>query len=620
MIIGNNKVSIYKNIFDTTSDYVISIDDAINRIKNGKSREAVVALRNETNKDRQQKMKELLPCITFSGSFKVREDIYIKTHSNALNIDFDDIEEGFKEKILNWKYTYAAWDSPRGTGIKAVVKIADGKKHREHFRAIQKLFPNVDQKCINESRVCYESYDPDVFFNKDSLVFSDIIKHEVISEISVTDDIFEIYKKLTKWMDSTGRSFSVGNRNQYVFILASALCRYGIGKEEAVSMLQKDYSGGTDFSSKEVDRTIQSAYKKNKNSFGSVKFTNEKLYSKETKIEISSKVLEEGFVLSDVIYGSSVYEDAFKIYLHGYESAETTFIPQLDEYFKFKRGEITLLTGIGNYGKSHYFNQLQLIRSIKSGNKWAIFSPENNPASEYYHDMTEMLLGCQAAGNANKPSEEKYNKAYEFVSNHFYYVYPDSIIPSPAFIKTKFLELIMKEKVDGVIIDPFNQLANDYSSTGGRTDKYLETFISDCQRFAQQNNVFFLLVAHPHKLQKPKGEINYPCPDVFDIADGAMWNNKCDNILTYHRPNGQSDPSDPLCEHHSKKIRRQKVIGKRGSFQFTLDRKKRRFYFNGFSPLDGNPFDCSDTAIQPEQMRIGSSKEKPNEEDLNLPF
>ena len=53
---------------------------------------------------------------------------------------------------------------------------------------------------------------------------------------------------------------------------------------------------------------------------------------------------------------------------------------------------------------------------------------------------------------------------------------------------------------------------------------------------------------------------NYPCPDVFDLTDGAMWNNKLDNILVYHRPFAQTDPSNPSCEFHSKKIRRQKIL------------------------------------------------------------
>jgi twinkle protein len=78
---------------------------------------------------------------------------------------------------------------------------------------------------------------------------------------------------------------------------------------------------------------------------------------------------------------------------------------------------------------------------------------------------------------------------------------------------------------------------------------------------------------------------NYPCPEVFDLADGAMWNNKADNIIIYHRPVAQTAPESPLCEFHSKKIRRQKIVGIKGFFDFELVRSTRRFTFEGVDYL-----------------------------------
>jgi hypothetical protein len=146
-----------------------------------------------------------------------------------------------------------------------------------------------------------------------------------------------------------------------------------------------------------------------------------------------------------------------------------------------------------------------------------------------------------------------------------------------------FLELIIKEHIDGVDIDPFNQLTNEYQKFS-RSDKYLEWVLSVFSRFAQVNNVFFWIVAHPIKMAKA-GDGNYPCPDVFDLTDGAMWNNKMDNILVYHRPFAQTDPQNPTCEFHSKKIRRQKIVGKKGFSVFEMEFRFRRFFFNGLDPL-----------------------------------
>ena len=146
-----------------------------------------------------------------------------------------------------------------------------------------------------------------------------------------------------------------------------------------------------------------------------------------------------------------------------------------------------------------------------------------------------------------------------------------------------FLALIIKENVDGCDIDPFNQMTNNTQGFAGR-DKYLEWVLTLFARFAQINNIFFWVVAHPVKMQKAS-DGNYPCPDVFDVNDGSMWNNKMDNILVYHRPFAQTDPQNPTAEFHSKKIRRQKIVGKKGFILFEMVFRTRRFFFTGSDPL-----------------------------------
>ncbi len=93
-----------------------------------------------------------------------------------------------------------------------------------------------------------------------------------------------------------------------------------------------------------------------------------------------------------------------------------------------------------------------------------------------------------------------------------------------------------------------------------------------------------------------------------------------DNILIYHRPNYQTDPMDSTCELHAKKIKRQKIVGFPGTIEFQYNRVNRRYYFNGFSPLDPS----SKLVIPVVAKRLTEKKDKklPNgvEEDLELPF
>jgi len=174
-------------------------------------------------------------------------------------------------------------------------------------------------------------------------------------------------------------------------------------------------------------------------------------------------------------------------------------------------------------------------------------------------------------------------KVYNFISNHFFYIYPKETSATPQYIKEIFLSMIIKEKIDGCIIDPFNQLENDW---GTRDDKYLEKVLAEFGRFSKESNTYFFIVAHPTKMQKEDG--SYPCPDVFDLANGAMWNNKMDNIMIYHRPDHSFDPTSSKVELRIRKIRRQKIVGVPGVIMFEYNRAKRRFYFeNNFSPLEG---------------------------------
>jgi len=104
--------------------------------------------------------------------------------------------------------------------------------------------------------------------------------------------------------------------------------------------------------------------------------------------------------------------------------------------------------------------------------------------------------------------------------------------------------------------------------------------LADFKRFAQVNNVPFIIVAHPKGGLKKDNGGNYECPDVFDLAGGAMWNNKMDNILIYHRPLRGQLPESGNCEIHTKKIRRQKTVGKIGILEFSLKKNSRRYIWS----------------------------------------
>ena len=580
--------TIFKNIF-SKEPHFITIEKALERIKSGSSRELVTEIRNTLDKEKANKIKLNLPSVCFSGKFgNDRKDEQLIEHSGFIVLDFDDISE-LREKqtdIISHDFVYACWVSPSGNGLKALVKIADGSKHREHFQSLQEVFPEIDRSGINVSRVCYESFDPEIYVNDKASVFA---KAKKIEKITVTEnqniDDSENFRRILKWLTNKNDAFVTGERNTYIFKLASACCRFGIDENAALGLISAEYTVSNDFTMSEMKSAVKSGYRANRNNFGTASIQKEKLVSKETNYEIDVKrefteENGENYRIEDVVYGIDVKDRALSINERGFEKIMGVGIPELDYLFKPKRGEITLLTGIGNYGKTAWQKSQILGRIIMFGEKIATFSPEDTPAEEYFHDFVEMLLGCECTPfNPNRPSNEVYEAAYDFISKHIFYISAEMLSPTPQYIKEKFLELIVQEKVDFCCIDPFNQMTNDYKGFGGRTDKYLETLLADFSRFAKKNDVYFWVIAHPKLMERDKSG-NYKCPDVFDVADGAMWNNKMDNILVYHRPFAQTDPNNPLAEFHSKKIKK-KSVGRKGFMLVEYVWERRRFFIEG---------------------------------------
>lgn len=579
--------TIFKDTYSKEPIY-IQAKDALKRIQTGRSEKKISEIRTSLDAEKISKLKEYLPAVCFSGTFqKDRKDKDLIQHSGLIVLDFDKVDNLHERQIdiVSLPFVYACWVSPSGKGLKVLIKIADSSKHREHFEALKEVFPDMDFSTANEARLCYESYDPDIYINEYSEIFATVkVTEKVYVKEDMTDES-EIFKNILIWLSNQSKAFTAGERNNFIFILASACCRYGIGRQSAISLIGNEFLVNSDFTSHEAERAIKSAYRATKpdTAFFEKGILVDRITKK--KIEIPEVIYDESLRVKDVIYGIDVKQLALSIFDNGYEKVYGIGVEELDYLFKPKRGELTVLTGYGNAGKSIFKRWYQVMRAILYNEKFATFSPEDNPAEEYYHDLVEILLSCDCTpANPHKPDKKTYDKAYDWIRERFFYLMPKETQATPDYIKERFLQLIIKEKINGVDIDPFNKLSNNYKDFSGR-DKYLEYLLADFSRFAQQNNVYFWIIAHPKTAVKDsKG--NYPCPDVFDIADGAMWNNMSDNILVYHRPFPQvPDVRNQSCEFHSKKIRRQKCVGKRGLIEFQMLFSKRRFLFNSLDPM-----------------------------------
>jgi len=268
-------ITIYKTLFEVSTPFYRDIHFVLNRIKEGKNKELISLIRKEKDKKKRNELKEKLPAICFSGTFKTRSISGLDTHSGYICIDFDNYSNNEelnkqRELLLKDKYTFALFDSPSGDGLKCIVKIpAIKENHTSYFEALRSHYnsDNFDIHCKDVSRVCYESYDPNLFINDRSIIWDKIVENEGYSYIErepvvalKSEDV--IIEKLIKWFNKN-HSMSEGSRNANLFILASAFNDYGVSDSSAIYYCQRFIDKS--FSQKEVERTVRSAYSKRAN-------------------------------------------------------------------------------------------------------------------------------------------------------------------------------------------------------------------------------------------------------------------------------------------------------------------------------------------------------------------
>ena len=295
---------------------------------------------------------------------------------------------------------------------------------------------------------------------------------------------------------------------------------------------------------------------------------------------VASVITSNAIPVEGVFELGDIFPSMLENWKSGIRLAPTTRFLEMDEYFRWKKGDITLCTGYGNHGKSFFMLQLMLTKSIWDGWKWAVFSPENYPANDFYDDLVEMYVGKWL----DKMTEDEYCQACHFIGEHIYYVYPEDSHDIHS-INEKFRYLVLKKGVDGVLVDPFNQL-DHLQKAYQREDQYLSEILKDVKRFALLNKVAYCIVAHP-KNPNYNQDKSLPVADMYDIAGGAVWGNKTDQIISYYRPRFHEDKNSPEVEIYIQKLKRKRTGGKLGHFPMVLQWSKKRYSEDsGLVPCD----------------------------------
>lgn len=321
------------------------------------------------------------------------------------------------------------------------------------------------------------------------------------------------------------------------------------------------------------------------------------------KLKAELKNFNLDYCIKSIKTVASQKENLLNIFRKGREKGTKTYIRDLDDndingnstrVWSWKLGEMNLWTGYMNEGKSQFLIYACLLKAIREGWKFAFFSPENDPPTEFFDDLVHTILGKTT--DRNNPNfnvtENEYISALSLIENNFFFVYPEDLQGYPDYtiknIESIFEYLIFEKDVKAVIIDPYIKIKHEME-IGEQEHLYASRFMMERVHFARKHNVSYHLVMHQTTPRKDKETGNYPQPDPYYIKGGGTFADSTDNVLTVWRPNKVTDPMDDTVIITSAKIKKHKLVGYPASVKMGFSRKKNRYISkDGYDYFDGS--------------------------------
>lgn len=556
------KITMFKNVWEKDTPHHVSVFTALERVKKGNSQELIEQVR-EGNKE----VKKSLPVVCFSGEFSSRSDDALFEHSGLIVLDFDHIDvQKSKSLLATDEFVFAVWVSPSGDGLKALIRITNPERHRDHFRALKSYFDksyglDVDESGINESRACFESYDPDIIVNSDSKKFGAFQSEMAELQVAKQDGITTDYMKLN--LAAMMIRKAEDGEKHHMLLKASRLVGGFIGagrieEDEAVRVLMREISKKDIDSEKAAMDTIRDGIEEGKQDPIRDVLASEK----DVKREI---MINDG----DMSFISSDDEDSKWIekFANGeIELGLTTGNEDFDKHFRYKKN-LLIMNGHSNVGKTTVALYMMVNASIRHDWTWVIYSSENKTAS-----IKMKLMEFASNRKVGSMTYQQRKTAFEWVRKHFViignkdvYSYTDILV---------FMEKVMtQQQLDGCFIDPYNSLKLDLSQAGGNSHDYHYQAASEFLTFSNSNDVAVWVNMHAvTEAQRRKGDDGLPtAPYAEDTEGGGKFVNRADTFITVHRKIQSPDPHvRRTSEWHVRKEREQETGGEPTPFDSPL--------------------------------------------------
>lgn len=529
-------VTIFRNLGDIASPHTITLTEALDRIRTGRSKAKVEAIRKKLflGEDYSQDKKDL-PFVVFSaaktqavtnkkGNLTHREDVSVVEHSGVFILDFDNCDvELKKEQLKRDPYIYSVWTGPSGTGVKALVKCPPNiQQHDLYYTAFLTRYEDIDKTSRNISRGTFDSYDPDLWVNENSLVWDKRMSEEERKKLQ-EKDVNRRGTKIKATAVSMVRAAVEGEKHDTLrnaaVLLGGAVAIGRVKEEEAVQLLESEIKqkGIKDFSG--AQQTIKDG----------LEYGKKKPLAEIKKLEKSQQYLRREDGSYDFEADSKETDEYLISVINGtLAQGLPTGMNTLNQHFLFKKHHLVIWAALDNVGKSFFVWFLAMCAARLHGWRCIINSNENSDG-ELFKKLIEYYLNK----SVKLADDEELTIARDFVKAHFRIISSKNLHSIEEFLFK--CEIMIDEgfEADMIILDPYN-------SYDVKTDSniYMNTMHSlNLMRIFKENYCSVYLVDHIGTLAARKRDKNgfIEVPWKSDIDHGQLKISKTDDCCILHR-------------------------------------------------------------------------------------
>ncbi|GIL47097.1 hypothetical protein Vafri_4009 [Volvox africanus] len=215
----------------------------------------------------------------------------------------------------------------------------------------------------------------------------------------------------------------------------------------------------------------------------------------------------------------------------------------LDPFYRVAPGELTIVTGVPNSGKSEWLDALMVNLAENHGWAFALCSMEKQPLPHLkaliekrvrkpFRPITRMTpSGPQMVAAMGL---EEVVAGFNWLADHFHLIRyeeeDDTGAPTIDWVLQKARTAVLRFGIRGLLIDPYNELDSRRPRDTSETD-FIREMLTKVRRFARDTECHVWFVAHPRQQKVLTGQ----APGLYDISGSAHWFNKTDNGIVVHR-------------------------------------------------------------------------------------